>query len=726
MNNRLRRGLSLLVMGLMLFAMLPTGVMAAGNESAISLEQAIQKVKQNFSIPAEYTEFTSGFRSNDSGQVWSLNWNDKENQKGSMNAEVDATTGVINSMNIYKQGRQTTEIPSVSIEQAQKIGLDVLKRLIPDRVANLQYVPNQQIIPISSWTGVQYELRWQRMANQVPVGNEGVTMQISGSDGAVNSYNLQWSDKAIPAKTEYISSEKAAEVFGTSKMLELQYFVAPPYSIRSTGEKAKPRLVYRLTHSSGGVIDAVTGQPVENQNIYGINDVGGMGSAEKSMNSPQADLSPQEQAEIENTHKFISQDKAITMVKQWVTIPAESKLQEANLYKDYQDPEKRIWNISWRSDADAQTYNYVSAQVDAVTGEIMNFYIDKRNSSEVKPTMDKTAAEKIAQAFLNRIQPQKQKSVRLEEDYSQVIYNKEASYPDQWNFQFTRLENSIPCPSQGIRITVDSRSKQVISYNLDWPTLDFPDPAKVMGMDKANQTYLQNQPLTLQYVLVYPQTTDRNETAGEYKLVYVPQAAVPARQSNIIDAINGEPVNWDGTLVADSLQPRDFTDIAGHFAEKEISMLGQAGIMTEYGTAFHPQEQINLVTMLRAMIMAQNGYNSLTRMTDEEIINQAVGNKWLKEKMDPKTIVTTGLLSQMMVRMLDVEFIAKMPSPALQAPYQDFSSLSNEMKGYAALTWGLGIIKGDGVNFNASHQITRGEAASILVRTLTIASQKNN
>lgn len=726
MNKSLRKCLSLLMIALMLFAILPAGVMAAGNETTISLEQAIQKIRQNFTVPAEYTEFTSGFRSRENGQIWSLNWTDKENRLGSFSAEVDAATGLIISMHIYKQGRQTTEIPSVSIEQAQKIGLDLLKRLIPERVADLQYVPNQQIMPLSSWQGGQYELYWQRVANQIPVGNEGVTIQISTSDGTVNSYNLNWSDKTIPAKTELISAEKAAEVFKDSKMLELQYYVAPKYSILRTGdEKAQPQLIYRLTHTSGGVIDAVSGQPIENQSIYGINDVGGMGSAEKSMNVPQADLTPQEQAEVEKTLNLISQEKAVSIAKQWVTLPANVKLEEANLYKDYQDPEKRIWNLNWRNDTDVKASSYISAQVDAVSGEIRNFYIDRSELNDVKPALDKAAAEKIARDFLARIQPQKQNSVRLEKDLYQEIYTKEAPYPYQWQFQFTRMENGIPCPNQGITIAVDGRSKMISSYRLEWPMLVFPDPAKVMSMDKANQTYLKIQPLTLQYQIIYPNLITRNESSGEYKMVYVSQAEVKARQSNMIDAISGEPLNWDGTAVADSLQPRVFTDIAGHFAEKEISMLGQAGIMTEYGTVFHPQEQINLVTMLRAMVMAQNGYYDPSRTSDEQIMDQALRNKWIKEKMDAKTPMTTGLLAQLMVRMLDVEFVAQMPAPALQAPYRDFKNMNDDLKGYAALCWGLGIIKGDGVNFNAGHQTTRGEAAAVLVRTMTTAGQKN-
>ncbi|NLV20839.1 MAG: hypothetical protein GXY49_02455 [Syntrophomonadaceae bacterium] len=726
MKKSMHRGISLLVMVLMLFAMLPAGAMAAESEPAVSLEQAIQKVKQNFTIPAEYTEFTSGFRSRENKQIWSLNWADKENREGSLNAEVDAATGVIISMHIYKMGRQTTEIPQVSLEQAQKLGLDLLQRLIPDRVANLQYVPNQQVIPLSSWEGGQYELRWQRMANQVPVGDEGVTLRISSSNGTINSYGLNWSDKTIPAKQQLITTEEAAAAFASNEMLELQYLVIPEYSPLRTAEKKQPRLVYRLNHSSHGIIDAVSGKPIENQEWFGINEIGGMGSADKQMANSPSPLTPQEQEEIDRTLNLISQEKAASIMRQWVTLPANVQLQEANLYKDYQDPQSRIWNLSWSADPAAKTWSYVNAQVDAVSGEIKSFYIDRAEYNEEKPTLDRAAAEKIARDFLARIQPQKQKSVRLQPDPYQEVYTKEAVYPNQWQFQFIRMENEIPCPAHGIRIAVDSRSKQIAAYSLNWPSLEFPDPGKVMGMDQANVKYLQNQPLTLQYKLIYPQINVRSEALGEYKLVYSPRAEVTARQSDIIDANTGELLNWDGTPVADSLQPRAFTDIAGHFAEKEISMLGQAGIMTEYGNTFRPQEQISLVTMLRVMIMAQNGYYNLNQMSDEEIIDQAVRNKWLKEKMQTDTVMTTGLLAQMMVRMLDIEYVAQMPSPALQAPYRDFKSLNEDLKGCAALCWGLGIIKGDGVNFNASHQTTRGEAAAVLVRTLNTAGQKNN
>ena len=727
MRRGSRRVVSIMLMLLMVLALLPSSAMAAASAPAVSLEEAIQKVKQNFSIPPEYTEFTSSFRSRENHQIWSLSWTDKENREGSFTAEVDAATGVISSMHIYKQGRQTTEIPVISVAEAQNIGLNLLKRLIPDRVGQLQLTPNQQVTSLTDWQGGQYVLHWQRMANQIPVGDEGVTIQINYTDGDINSYDLDWSDKAIPGSTGAISSEEAIKVFSSNEMLELQYLVSPNRLLAQGDAKSQPKLIYRMVHSSGGLIDAMTGEPIDNQYPIGINDKAGMGSKEKlSIVSKEAALSLQEQAEIERTLNLISQEKAVSAVRQWITIPSNARLEEANLYQDYEDPESRIWNLSWRTNTSGKTdYRYFNAQVNAVTGEIRSFYVDPGDTGEMTPVLNRAAAEKIAKDFLQKIQPEKQKSVRLEQDPDQVLYEKEVPLPSQWRFQFTRLENGIPCPGYGVQISVDSRNKGITSYNFDWPEMEFPAPDQVLGLEKASEKYLQNQPLTLHYEIIYPQTVIRTEASGEYKLVYSTQAENSAQQSDIIDAITGEGLAWDGRPVAQSPQPCTFTDIAGHFAEKEISMLGQAGIMTEYGAAFHPQEKISLVKVLRAMFAAQNSYY-VSNKSDEEIMEEAVRNKWLKEDMKADTLVTTEMLSKLMVRMLDIEYIAQMSSPALQAPYQDFAGMNTELKGYAALTWGLGIIKGDGKNFYAAHQTTRGEAAAVLVRTLKVAGQRNN
>ncbi len=722
MRSVSRKLISIFLVLMMGIALLPVSTPAA-NGPAVSLEQAIQKVKQNFSIPAGFTEFSSSFRSTESRQMWSLNWTDKENREGSFSAELDAATGVITSMHIYKQDRQSTEIPAISMEQAQKLGMDLLKRLIPDRVGNLQFIPNQQIVPL--WNGGQYELHWQRMANNIPVGDEGATIQISNVDGSITGYNLNWFDKSIPSEAKYISRQDAEKVFVSQQMLELQYLIPEIRLYAQGGQKNQAQLVYRLNHSSHGLIDAVAGEPIENQDQYGFYDKMGMGGAGEnaSKNSQEAVLSPQEKEEIERLLNLIPQEKAVSIIRQWIIIPADMQLTEANLSQDYQNPDLRSWNLSWSANASSKmSYRFINARVNAITGEVQSFYVESGDDSSLKPVLDRAGAEKIAKAFVHKIQPEKENSVRLEE---QSLYPQEKMLPAQSSFQFTRLVNGIPCPNNGIQIVVDTRTKQIRSYNLDWPEVDFPAPDKVLGTEKAYNAYFKSEPLTLHYELIYPNTGVRSETSGEYKLVYSPRAIIQGLNSDMIDAVTGEALSWDGTPVADNPRPYTFTDIAGYFAEKEISMLGQAGIMTEYGTAFHPQEKIRLVTTLRAMFAARSYYDARSK-TDEEIIREAVRNKWLKEEMKPDTMMTRELLSKLMVRMLDIEYVALMPEGTLKAPYQDFAAINTELKGYAALTWGLGIIKGNGIVFDPAHQITRGEAAAALVRTIKAAGQRNN
>ncbi|APC09151.1 S-layer homology domain-containing protein [Neomoorella thermoacetica] len=53
-------------------------------------------------------------------------------------------------------------------------------------------------------------------------------------------------------------------------------------------------------------------------------------------------------------------------------------------------------------------------------------------------------------------------------------------------------------------------------------------------------------------------------------------------------------------------------------------------------------------------------------------------------------------------------------------PYTDAGSLSSDSLGYVALSWGPGILKGNGSTFAPGHQVTRAEAAAALVRTLAV------
>ncbi|MDA8227986.1 MAG: PepSY domain-containing protein, partial [Desulfitobacterium hafniense] len=99
----------------------------SSSKPVISLEQAVEIVKNNFSIPAEYSRFSSGYNDYNNRAVYSLNWDAIEEPHGSFRAEVDAKTGEIVNMNRWDGSKQTSfAIPVLSAGEAEKIAAELV------------------------------------------------------------------------------------------------------------------------------------------------------------------------------------------------------------------------------------------------------------------------------------------------------------------------------------------------------------------------------------------------------------------------------------------------------------------------------------------------------------------------------------------------------------------------------------------------------------------------
>jgi len=97
----------------------PAGALA--ETKAVSLEQANGIVKNNFTIPEEYSIFSSGYENYGERKCWSLNWISSGELGGSFTAQVDAETGEIFSMQEWKPGNQAGveyQVPAVTIAEA--------------------------------------------------------------------------------------------------------------------------------------------------------------------------------------------------------------------------------------------------------------------------------------------------------------------------------------------------------------------------------------------------------------------------------------------------------------------------------------------------------------------------------------------------------------------------------------------------------------------------------
>jgi len=154
MNKKMRKFAIPMAVALLLQGTLPATSMASSEISAraistvdtiaapvqvkVTLEDAIKLVKNSFTIPTGYNEFTSGYNSYNERQTWSLNWKTTNELGGSFSAQVDVTTGEIVSMNCWQPVNPTSQnkVLKLSYDEAKTIAQNLVSKILGDRLAH--------------------------------------------------------------------------------------------------------------------------------------------------------------------------------------------------------------------------------------------------------------------------------------------------------------------------------------------------------------------------------------------------------------------------------------------------------------------------------------------------------------------------------------------------------------------------------------------------------------
>lgn len=693
----------------------------------VSLEKAIQIVKTNFDVPDEYTDFSSSYNTYDGRQVWSLRWNGTSDKPGEFAAEVNAVNGDIVSLNYWKNEDQlanSPSVPTITKAEAQEISDKLLSRLLSQRTEELKLIPSElEVVPLN-YGPFNYSFQYQRTINGVPFLSNGAVVQVSSTDGHISSYNLNWNDVKAPQANGVISVDQAQQAFAAAPFFKLEYWIPSYYRPLNAGQKQDAKLVYQFeTENTGGAIDALTGQPVQlNQGEWLATDsfgIGGMGSAEAKSASSISDrgpvLTPQEQQEVDRTAKLLKQDEAIAAVKRWVEIPDNLTLRGANLSKDWRNDDQRIWNFDWSNNSnvkEGENPGYLSARVSAATGELLGFSSSSEENSKNEVKYDRAAAQKLAEEFLKKVQPER---------FGQVVLDSESDYLEKmgiepWNnqaFSYQRVVNGINFPGNGMIVNVNPVNGKITNYELNWSEYNLPSPTGILSKDKAVESFLKARPLTLTYVRIYS-----NGIPGDLRLVYLPIAkdrSVPT--SNILDAKSGELLDYRGEPVEKGPKPYNFTDLAEVNGAPEITVLGQAGLFGEYGNSFKPQEKMSVSSLMRAMYLSRFGLWGNTGLTDKEIISKAKDLGWLKEDLKPGDPVNRELLTKILLRYIQLNKLAELKD-IYQVSFQDSDQISSDALGYVALASSTGIIKVEGKVLAPRDTVSRAEAATAMFRAL--------
>ena len=708
----------------MMMALFLTGGASAADQPAVELEQAIQVVRQNFEIPAEFTDFTSSLNQYEGGQAWYLVWNRPDRSGGSFSAQVDANTGEVTAMNKWQpQTGGSSRVPAVSWSEARQTAAQLLQRIIPGRMDSLVIIEDKEPSPFSSTGSVTYTINWRRVSHQIPVDGIGAWVNIDATNGEVLGYSLNWSYLPLPDPKGVIGAEAARLGFAKNDIVKLEYQLPEQWKPLTSGaEGDKPLLVYIIDHPSNGVIDAFTGQPLipdREQLVTGVGGKGMGGMAEdQALNGP-IPLTPQEEEEIENLVGLLSREKAADIILQWADMDKDLVLRSASLEKDWRHPDIRVWSLNWSSPpgggGDANRYLY--GRVNARSGELLSFTSGLPRGDQTAAGLSQAEARRLAEDFLRRVQDSRFPEFQLDPDAPSGFIDTKLSVSEwpTWSFKFDRIHEGIPFPGNGADITVDRIHNRVTSYTLNWEYSALPTADGVMGLEQANQIYLQEAPLTLTYVAYY--SAAKRDT--EMRLVYLPKVPDGQPGFRMLDAVDGTRLDNQGRPVAIIPAGPVFNDITGSFAAKEIELLGKAGLMKEYGEQFHPGEAIKVADLMRAMLGIYQGQETVRTIPDSDVIKQALARGWLKEEIAPESTVPRAMLAQVLIRSLGLEYLAEIPE-IYRLPYRDTASISEDTRGYAALCWGLGIIRADGVSFEPQRVITLAEAAAALVNSLRV------
>ncbi|MEG6520457.1 YcdB/YcdC domain-containing protein [Desulfotomaculum sp. 1211_IL3151] len=684
------------------------------------LDQAIAKAKDTFTISNDYERFESGFNTYGERAEWHLNWTRSAEPRGNISVRVNAATGEIFGMDRWEElppGQKYSGLPRYSYDESAKFAKEWIQKLLPAYAGQIKLVSNQDqpFYGFGDRGPVEYYYNFNRVANGIVFPGNNIYIRISGDTGELLGFGLNWDEKtSFPSAAGRISPTEAEKVIGQN--IELVY-----YRPWTNGAKDTPvKLVYRVKKGANLMVDAFTGKVVEGQLYEGYDRA--MGGEAKKESASRNEMTPAEQAEVDKIKNLLSAEKAMDKVKNIVSVPAELKLMESRLNQDYQYPEQKQWTFHWNNEKNTTDVQSISAAVNAVTGELVYYNIWKKGFDERKtaaPAVSVEQARQKAEDFIKKQQPKRLAEIKLDNSLNSDYLEK--GITRNYHFSYLRVVNGIPFTNNGFEIEVDGNTGEITNYQMNWWDVKFPDKSQEIGHAKASSIFLSGGGLGLEYI-----NTDRGANQPKVNLVY----RLKDRPSYLLDAKSGQYLNTRGDVIAPK-ETTDFTDISGHPGAEAIKQLAKANIVKAADGKFYPDRNITKIEALEMLVASRGWYVSgpydlLKEGKDKEeekkrLLNAAVSLGIIQpdDTKDLAKELTRLELAKLMINTLDYDGVAKL-AQIYTLPTRDAQLVPDQLRGYAALSLGLGLQTDNQGNYVPNENVSRGHAAISLVRMLKV------
>lgn len=701
------------IMTLLFSIIIPSGVYAQ-NSSNIDLSEAIKIAKEKFEFDTKGMDFNQSYNEYDGRKIWNLNWNTNKAPNKSINVSIDADTGDITNMNQWEDNLVAgSKIPKYTKEDAIKVAKEFAQKMQPEKFKETKEYEdiNVRLYGDVYYGGDTYRISFVRYIKDIPFMDNNIAVNIDKNTLKVRTYDFNWNNANIPDASKAMSKEEAMKIFKEKLGLELRYNMIYSQEL----QKNIPILVYAAKNSIRP-IDAITGEVLNYSGYYG--DPRMASTKDAKAQEVNGNITPQEQKIIDKSKNYITKDAAIKAAKKYIAIPAEYTQENANMYANYADG-NAVWSLSWNYNNQAKNkYGYISANIDATSGEMIGFYkggTDIDTPSDKKNTYTKEQGKKLAEQFIEKIQPDLLKQT----EYRENPYE-HANPIDKivvQNFNFLRIVNGIPCFNEGVIVNVSLKTGEITSYNKTWSKGIFPEITKNITLAQAYESLFKNLSFQLKYFKYFDYSKSYGNITPQIKLAYMMEPTyenIDPKTGEILD-YNGNPVNLNKNTT--------FTDIKGHKYENDINTLIQSKILTADADKFMPDNKILQKDFIKMLMKSfESYYYPMASVSNDydQYYQQAINKRIISEKdKNPEAVITKKDASKMLVRALGVGFVAEM-SNLYELTYKDAAEIDKDYIGYIAISTELKLFQGENECFNPSRELTRGEFASVLVKFLKV------
>ncbi len=694
------------------------------SNAAISLEKAIIIAKEKVPIPEGLDQFSSDYQEADGKGRWNLRWRSIDGDV-EFTVSVDPESEELTNINYYKNiyhGGQYKGLPEYTKEECIEIAKQEGLRILPDKFPKTKLESQNQFFQDQLLRArdypIVYNFNFRKMVSGIPVVDQGIDIGINAENGELVRFNCTWDDEQVlPKSSTMLNQDEAVSIFKDKSGYELTYYMTPNENPDIPGDI---KLVYRFKQPGRFAINALSGE-IFNEDIYFRSEdrLAGGGDGKMAM-SEQNSLTPEEIKAIEETKTVISADKAQAIAAEIMDISGSYGVTHRSLERDYNVPGSRLWHIQFTGQESNDT---ISVAINAGSGELVSFYKgNEREFYNQKDTRLKSEeAQKIAFDLIKKLQPVKSGQVVLRQSDPVMIFEQAVGkyLSRSFNFNYARKINEVVYPENGFNVSVSAYNGEVVSYRIIWQDAKLPNADSVIDATEINNKYLEEYPLKLEYSKGY--SPYRQGSQQEYFLIY---RSSSDGEIVMYDALSGQQIDYQGRPFVKNKQP--FSDISGHAAEADITLLTKEDIVKGDGGKFRPDDKATVAEALAMLDKAFGNryYYPLVKQNEpwyKQVLESAKAKGILEEDyvINPEAplerlqLIRLGINAQGWGKLVRVSEIFKLE-------VADAASIDMGNKGYASAAVGLNLLPLKDGLFNPNGQVTRAEVATFLVHLLKL------